>query len=1225
MRLGSPSVFPVVSLSSFRRFLRGSASRLALVLLVLSVGVLPGYNQTAHFSGAQVSVAGGGTGILAIATDPKGNVFFTAQGAFLATSLQQSATSTQQSAYQGPGSMLFACSDGCETVTVLDSGLTAPTGLAFDATGNLYVLDRANGTLSEILAVNGSIPLTSQLTINTVVTNIPTPNDLAIDGNGDLYLTAGGSNSVEEVLAVNGTIPPSPTIRTLASGFNFPTGIAVDKQGNVYVGDSLNNAVKEILAVNGVIPASPAIVTLGNGFSLPVGVAVDQSGNVYVSDQGNNELKEMLAVNGSIPASPAIESLGDFATTDAVALDGKGNLYVGAGNTSGSVFQVSLNSANFGSANLGATTSAIPLAFTFDTPGTLGSISVLTQGSAGLDFTDSGSDTCTPGTTYSAGQTCFIRATFAPEFAGTRIGAAVLKDVSGNPIATGYLNGTGVAPQVSFAPGTETTIPGSNYNGNTPTAVAFDGAGNLYVGNYSGIMKGTLSSGGYSFSPVTSTIMVQYGLAVDGAGNIFVSDDTGDRLVKETPIASGYVESTITSGFGPMGIAADGSGNIYVVDQAGGRILKETPLNNSYVESVAISGLSDPYGVAVDHVGNLYIVDPGVNAIIKETLSPTGFVQSTIPVSGPGSLVSIAIDGVGNLYVVDAKSIVKETLTSSGYVESTVLGDLAGPFLMINVDQEGNLFVPFTAKYAVVVKVDFSDPPALNFAATQPTTTSADSPQIVTLMNNGNAPLTFPVPASGNNPSIASNFTLDSSAPAACPLVSIGSTAAGILQPATSCELPISFTPATSGSVSGSLILTDNNLNTAAPAYAVQTVALSGTGVQATPQITWSAPAAISYGTALSASQLNASANVPGTFAYTPPVGTVLNAGTQILAVTFTPNDSTAYTPATASVPLAVNPAAQAISFAPPASIPYSASPVPLIATSTSGLPVTLALVSGPATLSGNVLTITGLGTISLTATQPGNANYQAATPVNASIVVAKGTPSITWPTPAPILYGTALSSTQLDASSTVAGTFVYTPAAGKVLAAGTHTLSVTFTPSNLTDYAKITATVQLVVQQVTTTITWATPAAIKYGKALSSTQLNAKASVSGTYTYTPPAGTALNVGTYTLSVNFTPTNTTDYTAASAAVQLTVNRATQTISFPRPSSPVSHTSPPILLSATATSGLPVAFAVQSGPATVSGDSLILTGGTGTVVIVASQSGNSNYLAATPVSRSITVN
>ena len=66
--------------------------------------------------------------------------------------------------------------------------------------------------------------------------------------------------------------------------------------------------------------------------------------------------------------------------------------------------------------------------------------------------------------------------------------------------------------------------------------------------------------------------------------------------------------------------------------------------------------------------------------------------------------------------------------------------------------------------------------------------------------------------------------------------------------------------------------------------------------------------------------------------------------------------------------------------------------------------------------------------------------------------------------TPASITYGTALSTTQLNATSSVPGSLVYTPAAGSVPTAGTDTFSVTFTPTDTTNYTTTTQTVQLTV-----------------------------------------------------------------------------------------------------------------------------------------------------------------
>ena len=203
------------------------------------------------------------------------------------------------------------------------------------------------------------------------------------------------------------------------------------------------------------------------------------------------------------------------------------------------------------------------------------------------------------------------------------------------------------------------------------------------------------------------------------------------------------------------------------------------------------------------------------------------------------------------------------------------------------------------------------------------------------------------------------------------------------------------------------------------------------------------------------------------------------------------------------------------------------------------------------------------------------------------SLLVNQATPTITWATPAAINYGTALSSTQLNASTTPAGSFVYTPAAGAVLTAGTQTLSVTFTPTDAIDYTTATQTVSLVVNQATPAITWATPAPITYGTALSATRLDATAGIAGNFVYLPASGTVLSAGLQTLSVTFTPTD--QESTATDTTQLTVNQASQSITFTPLTSPVTYGVSPITLSATGgASGRPVVFSLISGPGSLSG-------------------------------------
>jgi hypothetical protein len=111
------------------------------------------------------------------------------------------------------------------------------------------------------------------------------------------------------------------------------------------------------------------------------------------------------------------------------------------------------------------------------------------------------------------------------------------------------------------------------------------------------------------------------------------------------------------------------------------------------------------------------------------------------------------------------------------------------------------------------------------------------------------------------------------------------------------------------------------------------------------------------------------------------------------------------------------------------------------------------------------------------------------------------------------------------------------------VLTANIRNLSVRFTPSDATDYTTATAAQKLTVNKAIPVITWAAPAAITYPTPLSGAQLDATANVPGTFVYTPAAGIVLTAGAHTLSVKFTPTDTTDYTSVTATRTLTVTPA----------------------------------------------------------------------------------
>jgi len=245
-------------------------------------------------------------------------------------------------------------------------------------------------------------------------------------------------------------------------------------------------------------------------------------------------------------------------------------------------------------------------------------------------------------------------------------------------------------------------------------------------------------------------------------------------------------------------------------------------------------------------------------------------------------------------------------------------------------------------------------------------------------------------------------------------------------------------------------------------------------------------------------------------------------------------------------------------------------------------------------------------------------------------VTVNQAAPTITWATPASIAYGTALSATQLDASSQVAGSFVYSPVLGTVLTAGSHTLTATFTATDTTDYTGAVASVTLVVGQATPSITWATPATISYGTALGATQLNASSTVAGAFVYSPAAGTVLGVGTHTVTATFTPTDATDYSTATASVMVTVSQATPTNALTSSANPAFVSNP---VTFTATIAATIAATAWTPTGTVSfydGTTLLgpgtLSAGVGTYStsslaagahsITAVYSGDSNFLAVT---------
>ncbi|MBL7877520.1 MAG: T9SS type B sorting domain-containing protein [Cyclobacteriaceae bacterium] len=365
-----------------------------------------------------------------------------------------------------------------------------------------------------------------------------------------------------------------------------------------------------------------------------------------------------------------------------------------------------------------------------------------------------------------------------------------------------------------------------------------------------------------------------------------------------------------------------------------------------------------------------------------------------------------------------------------------------------------------------------------------------------------------------------------------------------VLPTASSSANPTSNVGVYSINVSGG---SDNN-------YSFVYVGASLTITKATPVVTWANPSAITYGTVLSATQLNATASVAGSFAYTPTSGTLLGAGNnQILSVNFNPSDAGNYNPVNGTtVTINVNKANPVITWPNPSAITYGTA----LSTTQLNASANVTGIFAYTPAAGTVLNAGPNQTLSVNFTPTDGANYNSINGTTATITVNKATPTVTWVNPSAITYGTPLTATQLNASASVSGNFIYAPGLGTILNAGANqVLSVNFTPSDVANYNAVNGTtVSITVNKATPTVTWATPNAITYGTPLSGTQLNATASVPGSYVYTPASGTILNAGAnQVLTVNFNPSDATNYNSVNGTtVVITVNKATPTITWPTP-------------------------------------------------------------------------
>jgi DNA-binding beta-propeller fold protein YncE len=577
-----------------------------------------------------------------------------------------------------------------------DASFYMPASVAIDNANNLYVADLNNSTIRKI-ALSGS-----DGSVGTVTTlaglagysgyldaagsaaRFSGPNGVAVDSAGDVYVADTGNNTIRK-------ITPAGVVSTLAGSslnagsldgfgqdawFSGPTAVAVDAARNVYVTDSGNQLIRRVSPGGLVTTLAGTAGTIGytNGtgseaqFSSPSGIAVDSSGNLYVADTMNN----MVRVGVPAPGST---------TSTVTTVNG----------TTTTVVTTTVTTIN------GITTTVITTAVT-----PLGGTTTTTKSTTTSSANGTNSDLGNVGSPNSTqGKFLFIFPT------------SVARDASGNLYVADTANSTiqkvSTAGVVSTFAGMASVVGSADANGsnarfNQPNGIALDSNGNVFVADTGNAtirkigsdgtvttLAGSVSNRGNRDGTGTAAwFSSPTGIAADGSGNLYVADTFTDTIRKVTssgtvttvagsPTVRGYADGTGTAALFnyPTGVAVDGSGNLYVTDSYNDLVRKITSagvvstLAGDYNIAAALDGngsnayFNQPAGLALDAAGNVYVADTG-NCTIRE-IAPNGTVTTVAGVAGLAGLFDgagtnalfnqprgLVLDASGSLYVADS-------------------------------------------------------------------------------------------------------------------------------------------------------------------------------------------------------------------------------------------------------------------------------------------------------------------------------------------------------------------------------------------------------------------------------------------------------------------------------------------------------------------------------------------------------------------------------------------
>ena len=564
--------------------------------------------------------------------------------------------------------------------------LYLPTGVALDGAGNLYIAERGNSRIRKVDAAGVITTVAGDETIGyggdggpATAAQLYYPDGVAVDGAGNLYIADRVNDRIRKVDAagVISTVAGSGTNgfsgdggAAVAAQLNFPSGVALDGAGNLYIADTFNNRIRKVDAA-GVISTVAGTGRGGYGgdggpataaqLGGPEGVAVDGAGNLYIADSDNHRIRKVDA-GGVISTVAGREEIGDGgAATGAqlyapggVAVDGYDNLYIA---------DVDHNRIR----KVDAGTGVISTVAGDGTEGFGGDGGAATAAQLRNPF----------GVAVDGAGNLYIADTFNHRIRRVNSAGAITTVAGYGPTGEGGGGfggdgGPAAAARLSF-----------------PVGVAVDGAGNLYIADafnhrirrvnsagaittVAGYGPTGVGGGGYGGDggpAAAARLSLPYGVAPDGAGNLYIADALNHRIRKVD--AAGVISTVAGSGeggfgeggfggdggpavaaqlSGPLGVALDGAGNLYIADADNHRIRKVDAAG--VITTVAGYGptgegeggfggdggpaaaarLDTPFDVALDGAGNLYIADTNNNRIRR--LTPAAMPTPSISAGG---------------------------------------------------------------------------------------------------------------------------------------------------------------------------------------------------------------------------------------------------------------------------------------------------------------------------------------------------------------------------------------------------------------------------------------------------------------------------------------------------------------------------------------------------------------------------------------------------------------